>query len=86
MGLYRTSNRAPPRIFYAHREHVHMAARVAMADSMLRRERGYPMLLDVAEASCRAAFGAEGFLGLVQDAWVRAGAGFQYFNGNHTEP
>ena len=80
MGLYRVSNRSPPRMFYAHREHVHIAARLAMADSILRPERGYPMLLDVADVSCRGAFGAEGFLGLVQDAYARAGASLQFFN------
>jgi hypothetical protein len=79
MGLFRTSNHSPPRIFHAHREHVHLAARVAMADSILRPERGFPLLLDVASTSCRGAFGAEGFLGLVHDAYAQAGANLQYF-------
>lgn len=65
-GLFRASDYAPPYLFYAHREHVHIAAHVAMADSILRSERGFPMLLDVADVACRGAFGAEGFMGLVQ--------------------
>jgi len=79
-GLYRVSHHAPPRLFYAHREHVHEAAWVAMADSVLRPERGFPMLIDVAELSCRSAFGDDGFLGLVHDAYAQAGASLQFFS------
>jgi hypothetical protein len=78
VGLFRASEQAPPRLFYAHREHVHMAAHIALADSILRPERGFPMLLDVADASCRGVFGPESFLGLVNDAYTRAGATFHY--------
>jgi hypothetical protein len=81
IGLFRASEQAPPRLFYAHREHAHVAAHIALADSMLRPERGFPMLLDVADASCRGVFGSESFLGLVNDAYTRAGAQFHYFGG-----
>lgn len=80
-GLFRASNSAPPRIFYAHIDHAHMAACVAIADSILRPEQGFPMLLDVAEATCRSAFGDDGFQGLVQDAYAQVDARLQYFNG-----
>jgi len=79
IGLFRVSEAAPPRLFYAHREHVHIAAHIALADSLLRPERGFPMLLDVAGASCRGIFGPESFLGLVNDAYTRAGAKLHYF-------
>ncbi|MFP2924248.1 hypothetical protein ACLESO_03310 [Pyxidicoccus sp. 3LG] len=79
-GLFRVSDHAPPRLFYAHRQHVHKAAWIAMADSVLRPERGFPMLLDVAEMTCHSAFGDDGFLGLVQDAYAQVGANLQYFN------
>ncbi|MBJ6761787.1 hypothetical protein JGU66_13515 [Myxococcaceae bacterium JPH2] len=79
-GLYRVSDYSAPRLFYAHREHVHEAAWIAMADSMLRPERGFPMLLDVAEMTCRTAFGDDGFLGLVHDAYAQAGANLQFFS------
>ncbi|NVJ20598.1 hypothetical protein HUW62_05090 [Myxococcus sp. AM011] len=79
-GLFRISDHSPPRLFYAHREHVHEAAWVAMADSVLRPERGFPLLLDVAEMSCRSAFGEDGFLGLVHDAYAQAGANLQFFS------
>lgn len=79
-GVFRASERTPPRSLYAHRDHVHLAARVAMADSILRPDRGFPMLLDVAEASCRSAFGEDGFMGLVHDAYAQAGANLEFFN------
>src|SRR6218665_252256 len=77
-GIFRASDHSPPYLFYAHREHVHVAAHVAMADSILRSERGFPMLLDVADVACRGAFGSEGFLGMVNDAYAQAGAKFHY--------
>jgi len=58
-GMFRASPNSPPYLFYAHREHVHLAARLALADSILRPERGFPMLIDVADVTCRSAFGAE---------------------------
>ncbi|RKG67186.1 hypothetical protein D7W79_35685 [Corallococcus exercitus] len=78
LGVFRVSNRTAPRLFYAHREHVHMAARVAMADSIVRVEKSYPLLLDVAELTCRSKFGEDGFEGFVQDAYAQAGAHLQY--------
>ncbi|WP_434380115.1 hypothetical protein [Melittangium boletus] len=85
-GLFRASDQSPPYLFYAHREHVHVAAHVAMADSILRRERGFPMLLDVADVACRGAFGSEGFLGMVNDAYAQAGAKFHYANERKRRP
>ncbi|WP_375758172.1 hypothetical protein [Corallococcus exercitus] len=80
MGLYRASNNSPPRLFYAHQEHVHFAVRIAMADSILRPEQGYPMLLDVAAMTCHSVFGEDGFHGLVQDAYAQADPSLQYLN------
>jgi hypothetical protein len=77
-GIFRATDHSPPYLFYAHREHVHIAAHVAMADSILRTERGFPMLLDVADVACRGAFGTEGFLGMVNDAYAQAGAKSHY--------
>jgi hypothetical protein len=82
IGLFRVSEHAPPRLFYAHREFAHLAAHIAMADSLLSPARGFPMLLDVANDSCRSLFGSESFLSLVHDAYARAGAKFHYF-GEH---
>jgi hypothetical protein len=85
-GIFRASDQSPPFLFYAHREHVHVAAHVAMADSILRAERGFPMLLDVADVACRGAFGSEGFMGMVNDAYAQAGAKFHYVNERKRRP
>jgi hypothetical protein len=80
IGLFRSSEHAPPCLFFAHREHVHIAAHIVMADSLIHPRRGFPMLLEVADSSCRGVFGTDSFLGLVQDAYTRAGGKYQYFN------
>jgi hypothetical protein len=84
LGLFRVSEMAPPYIFYAHRQHVHIAARIAMADSIVRPERGFPMLIDVADVTCRSAFGADGFMGLIHDAYARSGGLLRYFGERDT--
>ena len=43
-----------PQVFYAHVDHVHEAALIAMADSVLQEHRGFPMLIDLADTVCRA--------------------------------
>lgn len=83
IGLFRTSDNAPPCLFFAHREHVHVAAHIVMADSLIHPRRGFPMLLEVADSSCRGVFGTDSFQGLVQDAYTRAGGKYQYINERH---
>jgi hypothetical protein len=83
-GLYCASEHSPPYMFYAHREHVHTAARIAIADSILRPARGFPMLIDVADVTCKSAFGAAGFLGLIHDAYSQAGVPMRYFGERET--
>lgn len=83
-GLYSASEHSPPYLFYAHREQVHLAARIAIADSVLRPARGFPMLIDVADVTCTSAFGAAGFLGLIHDAYAQAGGSMKYFGERET--
>jgi hypothetical protein len=83
-GLYCASEHAPPYMFYAHRKHIHIAARIAIADSILRPARGFPMLIDVADVTCTSAFGAAGFLGLIHDAYAQAGVPMRYFGERET--
>jgi hypothetical protein len=84
MGVFRASEKSPPYVFYAHREHVHIAARIAIADSILRPERGFPMLIDVADVTCRSAFGADSFFALIHDAYAHAGEGLRYLGERDT--
>jgi hypothetical protein len=83
-GLYCASEGSPPYMFYAHRKHVHIAARIAIADSVLRPARGFPMLIDVADVTCRSAFGSAGFVGLVHDAYMQSGVPMKYFGERET--
>jgi hypothetical protein len=78
VGMYRASKLAPPQMFYAHVEHAHEAALIAMADSVLQEHRGFPMLIDLADGVCRASFGAETFAASTQLAYAQAGEPFRY--------
>jgi hypothetical protein len=42
VGIYRASAAGPPQLFYAHPEHAHQAALIALADSTLQEHRGFP--------------------------------------------
>jgi hypothetical protein len=78
VGMYRTSSLAPAQMFYAHADHVHQAALVAMADSTLQDHRGFPMLIDLADGICGRVFGAHDFAASAQLAYAQAGAPYQY--------
>ncbi|HZS78001.1 MAG TPA: hypothetical protein VFA41_15435 [Ktedonobacteraceae bacterium] len=84
IGLYRASAQAPVRLFYAHREFACEAALIAMADSVLQEHRGFPMLIDLADAVCRATFGGETFRSMVQQAYAGAGEPFRYLGERET--
>lgn len=78
IGVYRASSVSPAYVFYAHREHVHEAALIAMADSTLQEHRGFPMLIELADNVCRSALGLDGFGPSVETAYIDAGAPFRY--------
>jgi hypothetical protein len=84
MGLYRVWKGAPAYMFYAHVEHAEMAARIAMADSVLQEHRGFPMLIDLADTVCATNFGADSLLPSVQAAYAQAGEPFRYFGERET--
>jgi hypothetical protein len=73
VGVYRMSHDVPPQIFYAHKDFVHEAALIAMADSIIQSHRGFPMLIDLAHSVCQSTFGAESFNSTVQSAYARRG-------------
>ena len=73
-GVFRASAIASPQIFYAHRDHAHIAALVALADSALQEQRGSPVLLDLAQAVCRATFGLDSYAPQLSVAYTNAGA------------
>ena len=72
-GVFRASRLGPPQVFYAHRDHVHLAALIAMADSVLQEQRSYPVLLDLARTVCDTTFGVESFAPQLRVAYTDAG-------------
>jgi hypothetical protein len=78
IGCYRASAIGPARIFYAHADHAHEAALIALADSTLHEHRGFPILLDLSDALCRATFGAGDFAATLRDAYAQAGQPYAF--------
>jgi hypothetical protein len=77
IGVYRTSSVAPAHLFYAHVDHAHVAAHIAMADSLFEEHRGFPLLIRLADHVCTAIFG--GSLDyLTQTAYASAGVPWRY--------
>jgi hypothetical protein len=79
VGLYRASVLAPAQLFYAHRDHAHLAAHIVLADSMFQEERGFPLLIDLAHHVCDSVFGGS-MRHLTETAYAAAGAPWRYFS------
>ncbi|HEX4607225.1 MAG TPA: hypothetical protein VH092_03385 [Urbifossiella sp.] len=77
-GVFRASRLAPPQIFYAHREHFELAAAIAIADSVLLPQRGFPMLIDLADRTCKGVYGGGSLKEMAETAYARAGAGLRF--------
>jgi hypothetical protein len=84
VGMYRTADMAPAQLFYAHMEHAHEAALIALADSAFQEHRGFPMLIDLADTVCRATFSSESFTASTQLAYVEAGEPYRYLTERQT--
>jgi hypothetical protein len=84
VGLYRASIAAPAYLFYAHVDHVEMAAHIVIADSLLQEHRGFPMLIDLADKVCRSTFDAGSFKSSAQIAYARTGQPFRYLGERET--
>jgi hypothetical protein len=84
VGIYRAAESAPPYLFYGHVDHMHEAALIVLADSLLQDHRGFPLLIDLADRLCRVAFGNDIFDGAIQNAYARAGAPFRFLGERQT--
>lgn len=83
-GTFKASLLAPPQVFYAHADHAHEAALIAMSDSVLQDARGFPMLIDLADTLCGATFGRETLTRSTQMAYAEAGEPLQYLGERQT--
>ena len=79
VGLYRASVLAPAQLFYPHRDHAHFAAHIVLADSMFQEERGFPLLIDLADHVCASVFGGS-LHHLTETAYNASGAPWRYFS------
>ncbi|HEX5269301.1 MAG TPA: hypothetical protein VFW33_02385 [Gemmataceae bacterium] len=77
-GLYRATMLAPPQLFYAHVDHAHVAARIAIADSVLLEQRGFPLLIDLADRVCKSVYAGGSLKDMAASAYAAAGAPFRY--------
>lgn len=84
VGVYRASAHAPATPFFAHVDHVHEAAHIAIADSVLQEHRGFPLSIDLADAACRSMFGADTFDDAVASAYREHGEPLRYLPGRNT--
>jgi hypothetical protein len=84
--VYRASVLAPPQTFYAHKDHAHVAARIALADSVLLAGRGFPVLIDMADRLCKAPYGGGSLADLANAAYARAGAALRYGSERQNRP
>lgn len=84
VGVYRATATAPPQVFYAHAEHAEMAAHLAIADSVLQEHRGFPLLIDLADSTCRSVFGRDTLEAPINSAYIDAGAPFRYVSERQT--
>jgi hypothetical protein len=84
VGVYRASAHSPATPFFAHVDNVHEAAHIAIADSVLQEHRGFPLSIDLADAACRAMFGAETFDDAVASAYREHGEPMRYLPERNT--
>lgn len=84
VGLYRATATGPAQMFFAHVDHAHEAAHIALADSTLQEHRGFPMLVTLADTVCGTIFGAESMVPHVAAAYTQAGAPYRYLSERQT--
>lgn len=84
LGVYRASALCPGRVFYAHEDHVHEAAQIVMADSVLQEARGFPNLIDIADRTCKGMFEPGGLSAQVHAVLARSGSPFRFLGERNT--
>jgi hypothetical protein len=86
VGVYRASAFAPPQVFFCHRDHFTTAARIAIADSVLLPDRGFPMLIDLVDRACKSVYGGGSLKEMADAAYAKVGAGKRYGSERQNRP
>jgi hypothetical protein len=84
VGIFKSSSVSPPYLFYAHRDHVHTAALIAISDGLMQEHRGFPMLIDLADQICYSTFHPETFYAHIRQAYTDAGQPFRFLGERET--
>jgi hypothetical protein len=86
VGVFRASSLAPPQVFYCHRRFFRIAARIAIADSVLLPDRGFPMLIDLVDRACKSVYGGGSLKEMADAAYAKAGGGVRYGSERQNRP
>ncbi|MCL4829676.1 MAG: hypothetical protein KJZ95_20090 [Caldilinea sp.] len=71
VGIIRVGHR--PYIFHAHRDNFELAAAIIARDSLMQREKGFPLLIDYADTLCSEYFPAGDFTQMMRYQLAREG-------------
>ena len=80
VGVYRATGLGPAQVFYAHEDHAQDAARIALADSVLQEQRGFPLLIDLADKVCKSIYGGGSLQEMATNAYAVAGLPYRYLS------
>lgn len=71
IGVIRVSDR--PYVFHAHKDNFDIAAAIIARDAMYQREKGFPLLIDYADALCSRYFSTADFNNMMEFELARHG-------------
>jgi hypothetical protein len=80
VGVYRATRLGPAQVFYAHEDYAQEAARIALADSVLQEHRGFPLLIDLADKTCKSIYGGGSLQEMATNAYAAAGLPSRYLS------
>lgn len=80
VGVYRATKLGPAQVFYAHEDFAQEAARIVIADSVLQEQRGFPLLIDLADKTCKSIYGGGSLQEMASSAYAAAGLPYRYLS------
>jgi hypothetical protein len=78
-GVLRAHPMSGPNVCYAHVNHVHEAVHLLLADAANTGPRGFPLLVDLADQYCSAAFKASDYINHLNAEFTRASGGSRMY-------
>ena len=78
-GVLRAHPMSGPNVFYCHVDHVDEAVHMLLADAANTGPRGFPLLVDLADQYCSAAFKASDYINHMNAEFTRASGGSRMY-------